>query len=74
MPQDVRQYRRFAVSTVVGRGWNGAEAGSVHGQYGEPWRAQPFRIRASTAPGREMALDPGSRASWAILIEEGQYG
>ena len=35
----------------------------LHGQYGELWHAQPYRIKASTAPGREMALDPGSRAS-----------
>ena len=33
--------------------------------------ARSYWFRAGTAPGREMALDSGSRASWAILIEEG---
>ena len=65
--------RRVAVSAAVGRGWNGSEAGSAHGQHGEPWHAQPYWFRASTAPGREMALDSGSRASWTILIEEGWH-
>ena len=50
--------RRVAVSTAAGRGWNVAEAGV---------------LTDSTAPGREMTLDSGSRASWAILIEEGEY-
>ena len=62
--------RRAAVIPAVGRGWNGSEAGSAHGQHGEPWHAQLYRFRASTTPGREMVLDSGSRASLAILIEE----
>ena len=31
------------------------------------------QFKASTAPGCEVALDSRSRASWAILIEEGWY-
>ena len=48
---------RVAVNSAVGRGWSGAGAGSVHGQYGEHRYAQPYGIRASTAPGCEVALD-----------------
>ena len=48
--------RRVAVSSAVVRGWNGSEAGSAHGQYGEPWHAQPCWTRASSASGREVAL------------------
>ena len=44
----------------VGRGWGGSEGGSAHGQHGEPWRAQPYWSRASTTPGREMALGSGT--------------
>ena len=35
--------------------------------------AQPYWFRTSAAPGREMVLDTISRASWAILTEEGEY-
>ena len=69
-----RRAAGVAVSSAVGRGWDGSEAGSAYGQHGEPWHPQPCWFRVSTAPGREMALDTGSRTSWAILIEEGQYG
>ena len=49
--------RRVAVSSAVGRGWTGAEAGGAHRQYSEPWHAQPYWIRESTTPGREVVLD-----------------
>ena len=65
--------RRVAVNSAVGRGWNGSEIGSADGQHGEPWHVQPYWFRAGTALGREVALEPGSRASWAILIEEGWH-
>ena len=39
--------------------WNGAEAGSTHGQFREPRHAQPNWIGASATLGREVALDSG---------------
>ena len=66
MQQDVRQQE--GCSPAVGQGWNETETVSAHGQHGEPSRAQPNWFRSSTTPGREVALDSGSRASWAKFV------
>ena len=53
--------------------WNGAEAGSTHGQFRKPRHAQPNWIGASSTLGREVALDSGSRTIQEVLSEEGQH-
>ena len=64
---------RIAISPAVGWGWNGAEAGSTHGQFRKPRHAQPNWIGASATLGREVALDSGGRTIWEVLSEEGQH-